>query len=122
MWAAYAQQHTGIAFGLSNAVVKLCPSAFLVQVKYAQNRPQMPYPMVDGQVLKEALVTKSTDWDFQKEWRLLSNEETPVYLEPSDILEVIVGYRATPEIENLAKLLKASGTKVFRAYPDLAGC
>lgn len=119
MWAAYAEQHTGIVFGLSSALIAQRTNAWPSPVRYAQKRPQMPFPVIDLKVLNEALVTKSTDWDFQKEWRLIADNNSTVILQPSDVLEVIVGYRGHAEIVELAKLKKAAGVKIFQAYPDL---
>jgi Protein of unknown function (DUF2971) len=121
MWAGYAGEHSGIVFGLSAAIDRLRGAiAFLNPVVYSDVRPQNPFPILLKEVFLQAILTKSPDWDYQREWRLIAATEHVEILQPGDVTEVIVGYKASDDIQNLTLGLKAHGTRVFRARPDPA--
>lgn len=119
MWALYAQQHRGIVFGLSSAVDRLRgPVAFLEKVTYDERRPQMPTPIIVESVFREAIRTKSTDWSYQREWRLFAGSAVVEPLKMEEVAEIVIGYKAEDSIRDAAMAFKNSGTKVYRAYPD----
>jgi hypothetical protein len=122
MWGPYAEHHKGIVFGLSSAIDRICrlDRTYLTDIKYSDERPQMPFPVIDRKVIKEAIRTKSTDWSYQKEWRLVSDSDADELLNAADVAEVIIGYESRKDVEltGPAASLRKTGTEVFVAYPD----
>jgi hypothetical protein len=78
----------------------------------------MPSPVVVESVFRESIRTKSTDWSYQREWRLFASSAAVVPLKLDEVAEIVIGYKADSEICDAALAFKNSGTKVFRAYPD----
>jgi hypothetical protein len=67
MWSHYAGGHTGICLEFDTLAV---PFANATQVEYRSTYPA--YDLVD--VGYEPLVTKSQDWSYEAEWRLIAEE------------------------------------------------
>jgi hypothetical protein len=67
MWGHYAGSHTGICLEFD---ARCAPFAEVKQVKYVSAYPA--FDVVTGAY--EALVTKSEDWCYEAEWRLLAEE------------------------------------------------
>jgi hypothetical protein len=119
MWGTYAERHGGIVFGISGAIDRVCQTrAYLAEVVYDEECPQMPSPVVDPGVMKQAIRTKSPDWSYQREWRLISNSNTAERLSGPEVTEIVVGYRASKEIKAAAYAFREQGTAVFQAHPD----
>jgi len=92
MWAGYAEKHSGLVFGISGAIDRLRGSvAYLKRVVYSDVRPQNPYPVLLPEIFLRAILTKSTGWDYQREWRLIANTEHMEFLQAGEVTEVIVG-------------------------------
>ncbi len=65
-------------------------------------RPQLAIPVVDKKVLLEAVRTKSRDWDYQSEWRLISTKVEKWSLAREEVAEIVVGYQAPKDVLELA--------------------
>jgi len=120
MWGLYAERHQGIVFGVGPVLERICAHKMILtrEVLYDETRPQLAIPVVDKNVLLAAVRTKSRDWDYQVEWRLISPEVQNWPLKREEVAEIIVGYKAAPDILELALTYRADGTRVFQAYPD----
>lgn len=120
MWGLYAEKHQGIVFGVGPVLEQICGHKMMLtrQVLYDEKRPQIAIPFVDQDVILEAVRTKSLDWDYQAEWRLISTEVKHWPLRREEVAEIVVGYKAAPDILEVALTYKANGAKVFQAYPD----
>lgn len=81
-------------------------AAFLEPVVHSDVRPQIPFPLLLKNVFRQAMLSKTTDWDYQREWRLIAQTEHVEFLQPGEFTEVIVGNKVSEEIQNLAKKLK----------------
>ncbi len=75
MWAHYAQQHTGfvIEFDGDDAFfhqrrTESDEFGYLRKVNYAQNRPNVVLTKVSS---VDMFLTKSVDWEYEQEWRML---------------------------------------------------
>ena len=113
MWAHYAQQHQGICIAVETA-----QSMIYQQVIYQKERPRLSFSE-DPKTFQRLLYTKSIDWAYEKEWRILLQKEDTVarfeegkYLVPikkSGIKAIYFGLR-TPvaQKEKLKKLLPPS--------------
>lgn len=88
MWSYYAEKHTGICveYDFSKMFSSL-PDAFLLPVHYSEKRPLLNLEKIYNPVTKQfyknevakefpsimrSLITKSLEWDREKEWRLIS--------------------------------------------------
>jgi Protein of unknown function (DUF2971) len=78
MWSHYAQQHGGVC--VEYGVASL-PAGSVFEVKYGESREvpasQLASWLVDGdsaaesQVRRACLLTKSAEWEYEGEWRML---------------------------------------------------
>lgn len=120
MWGLYAERHQGIVFGVGQVLEQICAHEMVLtrEVLYDEIRPQLAIPVVDKKVILEAVRTKSRDWKYQDEWRLISTEVQNWPLHREEVAEIVVGYKAPADILKLALAFKANGTQVFQAYPD----
>jgi DUF2971 family protein len=115
MWAHYAQSHQGLVIELDGAHPffnqRRHPSdefGYLREVVYQAERPQVIISELED--LAPILLTKSEDWRYEAEWRMLRpltgmaevkefrGEKIYLFtLPPSCIKRVIVGYRMHPD-------------------------
>jgi hypothetical protein len=103
--------------------------AFPQQVGYVETYPVWNYmdlgegdaPIVE--FISKSISTKSSDWSYEREWRLVLNSKAPAVLsdtdrtfsvKPSVLTEVILGARMTSEVRN--EILEV----VSRRYPDVS--
>ena len=88
MWSYYAEKHTGICveYDFSKLFFSL-PNAFLLPVYYSESRPLLNLEAIYNPVTKQVCndkvaeafpslmwswITKSLEWEREKEWRLIS--------------------------------------------------
>jgi hypothetical protein len=124
MWARYADFHRGVVFGVHTADLA-APANNWGQVKYRKKRPLLPteeaaFNKVNrGKVLLKAALSKSKEWKYQKEWRAVAATEEIVFLEPSAVAEIYVGYEAAPAIVKQALDFKTQSptTQIYQAFP-----
>lgn len=113
MWAHYARNHTGAVFGLD--VDKLPSNHFaLRKVNYVNEFPSQDLKRAVSAFLgrenqagnehhiKEWMFTKSEEWSYEQEWRLLSSsdisENNHLYKYNCQLIkEVYLGYAMPPE-------------------------
>ena len=115
MWSHYAQNHEGIAIGFDhNSDSKISDNKFCRKVAYQDDLPKIDpligfsnsvaffagnqrpqnYVNIDDPQIQRILFTKTSSWDYEKEWRYF--EETyGSYDIPSDISEVIFGLKCS---------------------------
>lgn len=120
MWGLYGERHKGIAFGVGPVLERICAHRMMLtrKVIYDTTRPQIAIPIVDQGILLEAIRTKSRDWEYQAEWRLISTEVQHWPLHREEVADIVVGYKADSDILSMAMAFKEGGTRVFQAYPD----
>jgi hypothetical protein len=147
MWAHYSSSHQGFLLefdssnGFFNQPRKEPAEVFgrLYPVSYAENRPAITMydPSADEEIWAERLVaqaflTKSTDWSYEREWRMFQRLDDLVE-RPHDIIEsrihlfdfppaalfgVIVGARASSDTREQLKLaLESSELEHVRLLP-----
>jgi hypothetical protein len=112
LWGHYAAGHTGFAVGFKSGEPSFHQrldgtSRKLQRVNYSSQRPAAD--TVDQLREQEMLLTKSSDWLYEKEWRMFespfnADENQPVTpgvwgfrLEPSSVERVVIGVRASEE-------------------------
>lgn len=119
MWAMYAAKHTGLAVGFNMKTLPRRVTAGLGKVIYSQERPQMPLLETDHDVLALAAITKSKDWDYQDEWRVVAPTAATEYLKADAVAEIVVAYNADEKLVSRALEFKKNhpATKVYQAFP-----
>jgi hypothetical protein len=141
MWAHYSEHHKGLVIGFdSNHEYfnqKLSPSdefRHLRKVRYSITRPVIRLSTADDAT--DILLTKSADWRYEEEWRMLrplrnASETIPsadgtlhLYSFPADcVTEIILGYRMpadakTQIIEYVRTERNYSNVKLYVAELD----
>lgn len=134
MWAHYCVAHTGFCVGFNRTHAFFQgtdPSTALRDVTYAADRIQVPLERgvaIDFNVM----FTKSTDWVYEQEERLLASlsraktaiDKPPfgVHLfevPPEAVVEVIVGAKATSDLaRRIAAFCSSRGIPAYRAMPS----
>jgi DUF2971 family protein len=137
MWGHYGAGHTGFAIGFRTDAPSFHQrldggSRNLRRVNYSYLRPAVD--TVDELGEQEMLLTKSSHWQFEKEWRMFespfnSDENQPIKpgvwgfrLEPDSVERVIFGVRIAPETEArimaVLNQLEFKHVILIRAYLD----
>lgn len=121
MWSYYADKHKGICveYDFSKMFSSLS-NAFLFPVYYSENRPLLNleklYDPVTKQISNERIIevfpnlmwswiTKSSEWEREKEWRLISfpiKDETERSVKLPIISRIITGINITDENYKIA--------------------
>jgi len=109
MWAHYAAAHTGFVIGFSSPDEILAidsPHRHIAKVNYAVERPgEVTFEEITND---ELLLTKSIEWKYEQEWRILDSlysadgdapksapDSWPFKFRRESITQVIVGCRAS---------------------------
>ena len=114
MWSHYAQNHTGFCIefsnladnDLGNKAIKMC---------YSPGFPIFSSVDVITRTVssKELFLTKSDDWVYEKEWRIISmegNVEKPL---PGQITSIVFGVKMEENNKNLVK-------DIFKGRPEVS--
>src|SRR5260370_21726204 len=134
MWAHYAAAHTGFVIGFSdpNDILAIdSPHRHVAKVRYAVERPSRS--TFEESTNDELLLTKSIEWEYEQEWRILdslysADGEAPrsapsrwrFKTRRESIAQIIVGCRASDEfvkeIEHVLDTNKAYAHVEQRRY------
>jgi len=140
MWAHYASSHEGFVLGFDNQHPYFdCRKGpgdelhYLRKVKYVDQRPNLPMIELTGD---DVLLTKSSQWAYENEWRILRPlqeadeviEASPQSIHlfsfpPEMVREVILGYRISDELRSkITQVVKGDekyhDVQVLQAKPD----
>ncbi|HEY8159194.1 MAG TPA: DUF2971 domain-containing protein [Methylobacter sp.] len=112
MWSHYSDFHKGICLGFRRKSLE--EASILYKVKYNQRIPTIPKNATLFEKSIKGFQTKSKDWEYEKEWRIISFEENNfVDLPPNSISHVIYGVNTHREdIEWVQDWIKIIGTKI----------
>ena len=109
MWSHYAQKHMGVCFEFTRAEDnKLGDEEICSPVKYERHYPQINLGSLihqDGRVVEAMMRTKSWEWAYEKEWRLITDcgdGECPL---PGPISCVILGVRIEDKFKSCIEKL-----------------
>ena len=98
MWAHYADEHKGYCLEFD---VTEPDSIFIEaqQVRYSKFRPEINFfDASDTKHFNLTFLTKSEEWDYEKEWRIIGINGPGLYGYPPHLLKsVILGYRMSVE-------------------------
>lgn len=128
MWAHYAHDHRGFVIGFDGGNPyfnrrrgegDLWRNA--IKVRYTDERPRIPILQADER-RPEIFLTKSTEWSYEAEWRMICplleadqvdpGDPFPIHLfeiPPGAIVEIIIGWRMrTDDASRLIELVRES--------------
>lgn len=139
MWAHYAGSHTGFAIGFDTGSAffkKALAERKLQSVQYRTERVNLTRGLPNQEWVRpdDIFQTKSTDWEYEKEWRWVECCSPDNYAEvrsvengerlylrpflPECIQEVVLGYRIDPNVAESIQDLKSTAEyqhlKVFK--------
>jgi len=130
MWTHYANNHKGFCVGynvkkLIDFIKSKTDEYALSPIAYSHNMPVIIPPLSLGSRfdnIVRRLTTKSFEWSYEKEFRLIIHEPDKCFQVPhKTIEEIIIGCNATPETEDdIFKLWKNKypKSKLFKAKTD----
>lgn len=120
MWAHYADDHKGmcIEFRRDYSNILGQPEA-TKKVVYASNYPKikiMDFKKKKPKVIERILRTKSKDWCYEKEWRVIMGNGNELHPIPGEITAIIFGVKAPQRhIDIIRKLTNGSNIKLIQA-------
>ena len=97
MWSHYAESHSGVALGYDSSVH---PFSEALPVKYSKLRPSVDSTVhSQTEILENTLFTKSEDWAYECEWRIVMTSGPGKYQIPKETLKsIILGALATNDL------------------------
>ena len=109
MWSHYADHHRGICLEFDGNGMFM---AHAQAVQYSDERvPINAYRDDPDMMLAKAMLTKSSHWAYETEWRLLSYQRGPgvVKIRPENLIGVVIG--AIASAETVAKVHEWCGAR-----------
>jgi hypothetical protein len=95
MWSHYADYHQGICIGFKRAIMEqLAP---LQQVHYRTRVPTLPEELPEEDKLSAGFLSKSVDWGYEREWRIITFDRREYLDLPRGAISVVVFGVRTPQ-------------------------
>lgn len=119
MWSHYADSHYGFCVGLDrNILFETCkPFVQMGEVIYDNSFPEIVINEDATKSILKLTMTKSIEWSYEKEYRMLSYGNRKVVTIPNEaIKEILIGHRMKEEYKNeIYKLVenKFKDTKIY---------
>lgn len=100
MWSHYAASHYGFCVGFDKYLLYGETMGMLSPVIYAKEIPSVGLFDDNLEGFTRVLITKSTDWEYEDEYRVtkINGFRTRVPLPDQAIVEIVLGYKM-PEVE-----------------------
>ena len=140
MWTHYANSHSGVVLQFESSDERDSPLLLAQPVIYQEAKPRLPTPNEWARtflgeveldwdaVLREYQFVKSTDWSFEREYRVVSGKkqgETGLFADyvfhHADLRGVVLGANIAPQAESLIRDLVAAryhDATIYRAQID----
>lgn len=120
MWSHYAQSHMGICLEFIRARNNDLGKEKCLPIKYKRNYPKIDLGQMldtqDGRTMELLMGTKSCEWSYEKEWRLITDRGDLVCPLPGPISRVILGIRIEDVFKSsIETLCKARGIQCVQA-------
>lgn len=123
MWSHYAKDHTGVCFEFTRAADAenyFGDDDICSPVNYFRHYPQIDIGQMllkrDGRTIGLMMKTKSADWSYEKEWRLITLQGDQECPWPGPISRVILGIRIEDKFKaNIEKLCEAHNIPCVQA-------
>lgn len=105
MWSHYANNHTGFCIGFDEEITtSLDDTLFSYEVNYQNEIPIFRYFYESvGDFNKAVFFTKSKSWEYEKEFRVVTEGHGVRIFNRTLIKEVIIGCRAPRKLEKYAR-------------------
>jgi Protein of unknown function (DUF2971) len=121
MWAHYADHHRGICLEIDSRLPDLCAA---IQVQYRETYPTF---RLDDDKDLTPFCTKSLDWQYEDEYRLIAEEDVGAFhqatmktqdqfykLPQGSLTSIIIGARASEEMrKTISEILERSGRNLL---------
>lgn len=110
MWSHYGDKHNGICIGFEFQIITT--DYFIVLVDYVDKLEKANYRTDKEEMLKKWLYTKSSDWRYEEEVRLISlNKQGVVKVAKKAFKHVVFGAKSEPKFKN--KILNTISSKSY---------
>lgn len=113
MWAHYADNHKGICLEFRGSIALTVGTPMKVQ--YSDTRTPIEMYRKQPNALELALCTKSSNWEYEDEWRIIRPEYEGgpgiATFSPLELTGIIIGAMADPETVELVKKWAAARTE-----------
>jgi hypothetical protein len=117
MWSHYSDNHFGICLGFEFEDTN---ETGVYKVKYEKSYPVLDFQNIwhiEG--MAKIILTKSIDWAYESEWRLISTSCNEIKKYPVKLTEVIFGCRISTENEKqIMEILNDDGLNYYYAELD----
>ena len=115
MWALYADEGRGLCFCFRS------DGSFRKANTVAYREPdtsEKTIPLNElEKAIEEDLYTKSQDWQYEKEWRIIEqSEDSHFRFKREELVAVVFGYQINPETKETIKRALPRGTKLFKTH------
>jgi len=122
MWSHYAENHQGICLEFDGMSDFIAPA---MQVRYSKDRPTINRLREKSsiQMMEKALLTKSIQWDYEYEWRIIHQVAGcgPVSFDHNTLTGIIFGAackQATIDVISAANASRKTPLKLSKALAD----
>lgn len=121
MWSHYADEHRGICIEFERTNSNFLGDSDMTKpVKYLKSYPKIRaidfMTPSSVSINQKMLWTKSNDWEYEREWRMISEIGNKIFPIPAKITSIIFGIRASQRsIDIIRKLTEKSGIKLKQA-------
>lgn len=115
MWAHYADEHNGVCVGFADLSIDSFPGITMAgDVNYQAELPVVQYFGEEPQqVAHKIFFTKSADWGYEREFRLVADADTTLTMNPALVQEVILGmHMSESNRDRVRKIAACRGTSV----------
>jgi hypothetical protein len=115
MWSHYGDAHKGICVEFDATMIPICGAR---RVKYQEEYPEMEYPPPEDDLIHRVVLTKSTHWGYEEEFRSLHTPDTDpilpasgnsLYLPPESVTGVFFGASMSAEQKDRIAGMVAAG-------------
>ena len=115
MWSHYGDSHRGFCLGFEYHETNVL-GQYADRVTYVE---KMPKPCISsfamdagGEVIHQIAYTKSQEWAYEQEWRVLKQEGNCLYPYPGKLREVILGLKMPKDLEEKVRAaIETSGCR-----------
>lgn len=116
MWSHYADSHRGVCLEFAGDGPLMARAQ---QVSYSEVRvPINSYEDTQDQMVTKALLTKSGQWKYEQEWRLLRYDKGPgkAKFSPNNLTGIIVGAQADRSVLDAVRVWNKQRTVPLQLY------
>lgn len=115
MWSHYASSHTGFCIGFDDKILNSI-NTWQCQgtVTYTDSVPVFNYyTQKQEDYIRSIFLNKSTNWKYEKEWRIVTDGHGIKKFDKSLVKEIIIGCKAPSELDQYVRLLIDSQISIF---------